>query len=177
MTVAIRPATHSDLSLLHPMIERAYRGDTARMGWTHEADLLSDTRTGRAELEAIVADPSQLLLMAQDVDDTPIGCVNVAKRDASLAYLGMLCIEPLRQAHGLGREMIAAAERYARDTFGCTTIEMTVLEQRSELIAYYQRRGYAQTGERRDFPVPLDPPYFMTVLAKPLSGPLESDHA
>lgn len=177
MPVAIRPVTDDDLLLLHPMIERAYRGDTARMGWTHEADLLSDTRTERAELETIVADPSQVLLMAQGADGAPVGCVNVAKRDASLAYLGMLCIEPLCQARGLGRKMITAAERHARDTFGCTTIEMTVLEQRSELIAYYLRRGYTQTGERRAFPVPLDPPYFMTVLAKPLLPPLESDHA
>lgn len=45
---------------------------------------------------------------------------------------------------------------------------MTVIEQREELIAYYQRRGWRVTGERRPFPVPLDPPYFMTVLAKSL---------
>ncbi|WP_095011338.1 GNAT family N-acetyltransferase [Tsuneonella mangrovi] len=167
MSVTFRPATIDDLSALHPVIERAYRGDTARQGWTHEADLLDDTRTDRAELEAIVSDPEQVLLMAEE-DGVPIGSVNVVRRSAEVAYLGLLCIEPLRQAGGLGRQLIAAAEEYARSTFGCTTMEMTVLEQRTELIEYYLRRGYQRTGERRDFPVPLDPPYFMAVLAKSL---------
>jgi hypothetical protein len=51
----------------------------------------------------------------------------------------------------------------------CAAIEMTVLEQRAELIAYYERRGWRRTGERRPFPVPLDPPYVMEVLAKALT--------
>ena len=167
MSLEFRPARADDLILLHPLIERAYRGDTARQGWTHEADLLSDSRTDRATLEAILRDPAQVLLMALE-NETPVGCVNIADRGDRLAYLGLLCIEPLRQAEGFGRQLIAAGEEHARNVFGCTTIEMTVIEQRRELIAYYQRRGWQITGERRDFPIPLDPPYFMTVLAKPL---------
>ena len=49
--IDIRPATLADLPRLHPVVERAYRGDSARQGWTHEADLLSDTRTDLATLE------------------------------------------------------------------------------------------------------------------------------
>lgn len=167
MPLTIQPATLADLDSLHPVIERAYRGDTARQGWTHEADLLSGERTDRATLEAIMADPAQVLLVAREAE-AAVGCVNVADRGDGLAYLGLLCIEPLRQAGGLGRQLIAAAEAHARDNFGCTRIEMTVIEQRSELIAYYERRGYVRTGERRDFPIALDPPLFMQVLAKPL---------
>ncbi|MEO1968176.1 MAG: GNAT family N-acetyltransferase [Sphingomonadaceae bacterium] len=167
MSLQFRPAAADDLTLLHPLIERAYRGDTARQGWTHEADLLSDARTDRDTLEAIIGDPAQVLLMAHE-DETPVGCVNVADRGNGLAYLGLLCIEPLRQAEGLGRQLITAGEDYARDRFGCSAIEMTVIEQRRELVAYYERRGWQVTGERRDFPILLDPPYYMTVLAKPL---------
>lgn len=167
MTVVIRPATMADLPMLHPVIERAYRGDSARLGWTHEADLLSDTRTDLATLHTIIADPAQVLLVLCE-GATPLGCVNVANRGNRLAYLGMLCIEPARQGLHLGRHLIAAAEGHARTHFGAHTIEMTVIEQRLELIAYYQRRGWRVTGERRPFPIALDPPYFMTVLAKPL---------
>lgn len=163
----IRPATLADLPALHALIECAYRGDSARAGWTHEADLLSDTRTDMVELEAIVADRAQVLLALFE-HDTPLGCVNVADRGGGLAYLGMLCIEPTRQGEHLGRRLMEAAEAHAREAFGCHAIEMTVIEQRRELIAYYQRRGWALTGERRPFPVPLDPPYFMQVLAKTL---------
>lgn len=167
MRVDVRAATPADLPALHSVIERAYRGDTARLGWTHEADLLSDTRTDLATLHAIMADPTQVLLaLFEGVE--PLGCVNVAKREGGVAYLGLLCIEPTRQGEHLGRKLIAAAESHARDAFGCRSIEMTVIEQRGELIAYYERRGWRATGERRAFPVPLDPPFFMTVLAKPL---------
>ena len=169
MTAPIRPATLADLPALHRVIERAYRGDSAKLGWTHEADLLSDTRTDSATLEAIVSDPSQVLLALFE-DGAPLGCVNVANKDAGgkLAYLGLLCIEPTRQGEQLGRALMAAAENHARGVFGCTAIEMTVIDRRRELIAYYVRRGWRVTGEKRDFPVPLDPPFFMEVLVKPL---------
>jgi ribosomal protein S18 acetylase RimI-like enzyme len=168
MVHAIRPATAEDLPTLHRVIERAYRGDSARLGWTHEADLLSDTRTDLAALQAIVADPAQVLLALFE-GTSPLGCVNVADRGQGVAYLGLLCIEPMRQGEQLGRKLMAAAEDCGRERFGCETIEMTVIEQRTELIAYYERRGWQRTGERRHFPVPLDPPYFMTVLAKSLA--------
>lgn len=167
MSLTIRSATPADLSALYPLIERAYRGDAARLGWTHEADLLFDTRTEPGELEDIVADQRQVLLMLEE-DAAPLGCVNVANKGDGLAYLGLLCIEPLRQGEQLGRKLMAAAEDWARDVFRCTTIEMTVIEQRRELMAYYERRGWQQTGERRQFPVLLDPPLFMQVLTKPL---------
>lgn len=166
--LTIRAARTSDLDALQPVIERAYRGDNARLGWTHEADLLSDPRTDLATLEAIVGSPSQVLL-AMFEDDTPLGCVNVADQGAGLAYLGLLCIEPARQGEHLGRQLIAAAETHARDRLACTAIEMTVIDRRVELIAYYVRRGWRVTGEKRDFPIPLDPPFFMEVLVKSLT--------
>ncbi|PVX31072.1 GNAT family N-acetyltransferase [Sphingomonas pokkalii] len=167
MPVTIRPATLADLPGLHAVIERAYRGETARRGWTHEADLIETPRTNLQTLSAIVEDSAQVLLSAWD-GSTAIGCVNVANLGGGTAYLGLLCIDPLRQARGLGRQLIAAAEAHAGNVFGCTHIEMKVIEERRRLIDYYVRRGYAETGERRDFPIPLDPPLFMTVLAKPL---------
>ncbi|MFA6113826.1 MAG: GNAT family N-acetyltransferase [Sphingomonas sp.] len=164
----IRLAVPDDLPRLHPVIERAYRGDTARAGWTHEADLLDGTRTELATLQAALANPAERLLIALD-GDTPIGCVEVTDRGDGLAYLGLLCIEPVLQAAGLGKQLIVAAETLARDIFGASTMEMTVIENRAELIAYYERRGYHRTVERRDFPVLVEPPLYMTVLVKPLA--------
>ncbi len=166
----IRVATRDDLEALHPVIERAYRGDAARVGWTHEADLLDDDRTSMDVLRAVVDDPAQRLLIATS-DDTTIGCVAVTDRGDGLAYLGQLCVEPTLQAGGLGKRLISAAEDVARDIFAAGRIEMTVIDKRVELIAYYERRGYRQTGEQRDFPVPRDPPLYMTVLEKPLVAP------
>jgi GNAT superfamily N-acetyltransferase len=166
--VDVRPAVAAELPAIHAVIERAYRGDSAKLGWTHEADLLFDTRTDLATLEAIVRNPAQVLLTLFE-GGTPLGCVNVADKGDALAYLGLLCIEPVRQGEHLGRRLMAAAEDYAREVFACNVIEMTVIDQRRELIAYYERRGWRRTGERRPFPVALDPPFVMEVLAKSLA--------
>ena len=165
--LSIRPATPADLATLQPLIQRAYRGETSRLGWTHEADLLPDgERIDLAELQAMLADPDERILIAW-IGDRQVGCVRVARLEGGLAYLGLLCVDPLVQAGGYGKSLIAAAEDMAR-TFGADRIEMTVIEQRHELIDFYRRRGYAPTGERRDFPLLVDPPLFLTVLEKPL---------
>lgn len=166
--VTIRPATRADLPAIHPIIERAYRGETARAGWTHEADLIIDSpRTDIATLTAIVDDPDQRLLIA-DTDSGLLGCVQVTSKGDGLAYLGLLCVDPGLQSAGLGKKLVSAAEACARDVFGAEAMEMTVIDKRAELIAFYERRGYVNSGEKRDFPVPLDPPLFMDVLVKPL---------
>ncbi|MFL9842170.1 GNAT family N-acetyltransferase [Sphingomonas sp. ST-64] len=164
--VLIRPAALADLPGLHPVVERAYRGDTARQGWTHEADLLVDPRTDLATLATLIEGDSRLLIALDGA--TILGCVNIASRGARLAYLGLLCVDPDIQARGIGKQLIAAAEAAARDTFAADRIEMTVIDKRTELIAWYERHGYVRTPEIRPFPVPIDPPLTMTVLVKPL---------
>lgn len=152
----IREATADDVPALHVLIERAYRGDSAKAGWTHEADLLGGQRTDPAALLDMLADPDQRLLVVRDGDATT-GCVAVTRKPDRRAYLGLLTVDPALQAAGLGRRLIAAAEDAARDD-GADVMEMTVIANRRELISYYERRGYTLTGERRPFP--LDDPRF-----------------
>jgi ribosomal protein S18 acetylase RimI-like enzyme len=169
MALTIRPATLADLSRLHPVIERTYRGTEALQGWTNETRLnIPGARTDLATLAGLVTDPASRLLIALE-GDAPIGCVNIADKGDGLAYLGLLCVDPVLQAAGLGKRLLAAAEDAARAEFGATAIEMTVIDSRAELIAWYQRRGYRVSGETRDFPVAMDPPLTMTVLVKQLN--------
>jgi predicted N-acetyltransferase YhbS len=170
----IRMATLADVYALRDMIERAYRGDSARKGWTHEADLLEGQRTDVAALTDLINDPAQQILIATDQDHIT-GCVQITSKADGIAYLGLLSVDPEIQANGLGKSLIAAAEALAQQEFGATVMEMTVIGQRAELIAYYERRGYALTGERRPFPMdderfglPVIRDLSFVVLAKPL---------
>jgi ribosomal protein S18 acetylase RimI-like enzyme len=86
-------------------------------------------------------------------------------------------ILPGRQGQGRGGEILAEAERLARDDWDGRTMVMTVLAQRGDLIAWYERRGYRRTGESRPFPygnarlgIPKRPDLSFVVLSKPLSG-------
>ena len=147
----IRPATRLDIPTLHALIESAYRGDSARQGWTHKADLLDGQRTDLASLTEIIDDPDQRILVALDGSDI-LGCVQIARKENGKSYLGLLSVDPRRQATGLGKQLIAAAEHAAVTCFDAHVIEMTVIKQRTELIDYYNRRGYSETGEERPFP-------------------------
>lgn len=167
-SLSITPATAADAPALKDLLEAAYRGDLARQGWNHEADILDDERITREELDALLTDPAVTILTARD-GDRLIGCVAVTRKDDSLGYLGMLCVVPTLQSAGLGRKLLDAAEDLARAE-GIAAMEMTVIAGRDSLIAWYERRGYAFTGERRPFPVLRDPPVTFVVLEKRL-GP------
>ncbi len=64
----------------------------------------------------------------------------------------MLTVRPDLQGAGVGRRLLDEAEQFARRRFAATTIEMTVIDLRTELIDWYRRRGYEPTGETRPFP-------------------------
>lgn len=166
--IAIEVASPSDAAVLKRLLESAYRGDSARRGWNHEADLLDDERVTDDELANLLADPKVTMLVARD-EDAVVGTVAVTRKSADLAYLGMLCVEPGLQSRGLGGRLLDAAEDCARN-LGIAAMEMTVIDSRETLIAWYERRGYIRTGEARPFPVRLEPPVTFAVLEKPLAA-------
>lgn len=142
--------TSADLPTLHALVERAYRGETARAGWSHEADLLTGDRTSVEELQSFL-DAGDHLLLWRDGGSIR-ACVRLVPLSEDLVYLGMLTVDPALQGEGLGKKLLAAAEDYARSDLGATRMEMQVFTRRRELLAYYDRRGYHPTGERRPFP-------------------------
>ena len=162
-----RAATVADIALLHALVERAYRGETARAGWTHEADMIEGPRTDAATLQGLIESADEEVFVAIR-DGRIIGCVQVSDKGDGLAYLGLLAVDPDIQASGLGKAMIAFAEQEAVTRFGARAMEMTVIGRRPELIAYYERRGFVATGEIRPFPIVLTPPLELKVLKKAL---------
>ena len=150
-------ATPDDVEALAAFINRGYRGDTARRGWTHEADILGGQRTDAATLAASIADPDAgtLLILRASGSDAILACVATqlvsASEGSPKCHLSMLTVRPEAQGRGLGRRLIGAVESRAR-VAGCVAVEMTVIHVRTELIAYYGRRGYRPTGRTEPFP-------------------------
>jgi GNAT superfamily N-acetyltransferase len=175
MTVplTIRVADAPDVDPLLALVHSAYRGPSGREGWTSEADLIDGPRTTRALLAADIADPSITILVAGDL----LGCAAVThEAGAPTASFGMFAVRPGRQRGGVGTTLLRAAEDHARAR-GATTMEMCVIDRRHELIAWYERRGYARTGETRPFPYgaegvgqPRGDDFRFAVLTKNLRG-------
>lgn len=169
--LAFALASEADAPAVAALVNSAYRGESSRRGWTTEADLLGGQRTDAAGIVALVASPRHALLLATQAGEL-VGCVLLERREQG-ACLGMLTVRPERQATGAGRRLLAAAEAHASAAFGAAWVEMTVIAQRTELVAWYERRGYALTGERRPFPygderfgVPQRPDLVFLVLRK-----------
>lgn len=170
-----RPAVARDVLRVVELIESAYRGDASRVGWTTEADMLGGRRTGAEDIEAILVRPQSQMLLAER-DGELIACAHVAVEDGS-GYFGMFSVQPRRQGEGLGKRVLAEAERIASAHWHCPTMRMTVIDIREELIAFYERRGYSRTGIKKLFPygderfgLPKRDDLRFEVLEKALSG-------
>jgi GNAT superfamily N-acetyltransferase len=80
-----------------------------------------------------------------------IGLGYFIKKDNEYVYFGMLTVRPTLQNKGAGKLLLSRLEDLARE-WGYQKIRMTVISQREELIAFYQRRGFNFTGETEPFP-------------------------
>jgi ribosomal protein S18 acetylase RimI-like enzyme len=145
----ITQATIADAAELSALINSAYRGETSKKGWTTEADLLEGTRTSEEELISIIASSNHYLLKFIR-DEKIIGSVLlIAKKE--VLYLGMLTVSPELQNSGIGKQLLQAAEQLAQQ-LELSRIQMTVIGIRKELLAWYIRNGYEDTGVREPFP-------------------------
>src|SRR5947209_2509508 len=143
-------ATVTDISPLLFLVNSSYRGDAAKKGWTHEADLIKgDLRIDETALLKLFDNPNAVILKAINDNDTICGCVYLEKKMNNL-YLGMLSVLPELQAAGIGKKLLKAADDYSRK-MNCDCIEMTVISDRIELIDWYKRHGYYETGKRKPF--------------------------
>ena len=148
--LTFRDAVDADVDALVALIESAYRGDSSRTGWTTEADILEGQRTDAEGVLAVIKSPDSRLLTVER-DGIVIACCQLEHRGA-YAYFGMFAVSPGLQGAGLGKVIIAEAERAARGTWGVREMHMTVISVREDLIAWYERRGYRRTGEMTPFP-------------------------
>ncbi|MCC5885180.1 MAG: GNAT family N-acetyltransferase [Gammaproteobacteria bacterium] len=148
-----RLASTRDVPAIVALVNSVYRGDSSRLGWTTEADLLDGQRTDAAEVAELLAAPDSDFLLAED-DSGLLGCAHL-KRDGERAWFGMFSIRPGRQGQGLGQAFLTEAEARARQLWSVGAMRMSVISLRRELIAYYERRGYRRTGET--LPFPTDP--------------------
>ena len=172
--IHFRAAEAADIPAVVALVESAYRGEVSRAGWTTEADLLDGQRTDSFEVGGLIARTGSRVLLAErpsagsgqvpstgpgQVSSTRPGlaggllaCCHIERETAARCYFGMFAVNPGEQGRGLGRAMLAEAERIACMEWSCAVMVMTVIDVRAELIAWYGRRGYHRTGEYKAFP-------------------------
>ena len=151
----ITKATTNDIPELNILVNSAYRGESSKKGWTTEEHLLGGIRTDEEGLLQTFEN-EQITILKYTENDKIIGTVSLEKQGEKL-YLGMLTVSPDLQGGGVGKQLLKAAEVFAREE-KIPKIVMTVISVRAELIAWYERHGYIRTGETKPFP--MDDPNF-----------------
>jgi ribosomal protein S18 acetylase RimI-like enzyme len=146
----ISQASMDDIPALVKLLNEAYRGDASRQGWTTEADMVAgDLRTDETNMNELMQLPGAIFLKYFNDKNEIEGCVYLHKRQGKL-YLGMFCVSPALQTKGIGKQIMAAAEAYAKEQ-ECPAVFMRVISIRNELISWYERQGYYKTGEVQPF--------------------------
>jgi GNAT superfamily N-acetyltransferase len=155
--VQIRIAEASDVRQIMAVINSAFR--------VAEEFFCFEDRITLEEVERLFTTGTFLVAAS---DRVLVGCVYVELKDNDRAYLGLLSVDPSQQQGGLGSLLMTAAEKYCRE-LGRRFMDIWIVNLRTELTPFYQRRGYVETGTH---PFPTDvqtkqPCHFIT-MAKPL---------
>jgi ribosomal protein S18 acetylase RimI-like enzyme len=146
----ITKANENDIPGLVKLLNSAYRGDESKKGWTTEADMISgELRTDEANMKELMGKSTAVFLKYTNEQNEIEGCVYLDQQDGKI-YLGMLSVVPELQTKGIGKQLMTASEKYAKEQ-DCAAIFMRVISIRSELIAWYERRGYYKTGKTETF--------------------------
>ena len=146
----IKLATAADVPFMVDLLNRAYRGNDSKQGWTTEAHLIAgNVRTDEKSVEEAIEEDGSNVLKFLNASSEIIGCVNLRKHGEKI-YLGMFAVSPHLQGGGVGKKLLAAAEEFALQE-NCPVIYMTVISVRTELIDWYKRHGYVDTGKKKSF--------------------------
>ncbi|KAJ5887919.1 acyl-CoA N-acyltransferase [Penicillium taxi] len=147
-----RIATLDDAEKIQQLVQEAFRAEDSRQDWTGNVELARAFTVKVEDIITTMAKPNNEFLLATEENNTPICCVGASERENSHARLFMLAVDDRYQRQGLGRQVITYAEGYCQRTWNSEVIELDALSTRPQLIRWYMRCGYQQTGETKPFP-------------------------
>jgi GNAT superfamily N-acetyltransferase len=139
-TLTTRPATVLDVPRIVSLLNTAFA-----MEW----DFINKDRTSAPEIERYMTVGTFFVVDAEAGGLT--SCMYL-EQQANRLYLGMLAVSPGQQGRGVGRQMMAAAERHAA-ALGCGAIDIRIVNRRTELPPFYRALGFIDNGTE-----PLDDP-------------------
>ena len=130
--ISIRVASHADVQALTGLINAAF---------VVERVVFDGDRVDGNEICSYMQKGT--FLVAEENSDL-VGCVYLELRE-DRGYLGLLSVDPPRQGSGLGRQLVIAAEDFACKA-GAHRMDLRVISARAELLPFYRKVGYEETG-------------------------------
>lgn len=128
-----RDADDSDVDAIVELVNLAYRV---------EDFFIDGNRTHAGEVRHHLGEGT--FVLAEAPGEVFAGSIFTRTEDAE-GYFGMLSVHPDWQHQGLGRALIAEAERRALEA-RCTSMRLVVVNLRDDIIPWYRRLGYVERG-------------------------------
>ncbi len=159
-------AADDSIDALTALLHRAY-APLGAMGLNYTAvdQTVDVTRSRLAGGMALVAEWGGALVGTVVVKPTAPGSDCAWYRRAGVASVQQFAVDPARQGGGIGRTLLAEAERLARDS-GHAELALDTAEPATHLVRLYTGLGYRHVGHVQ-WPGKA---YRSVVLSKPLAG-------
>lgn len=144
-------ANTTDALQICELLNLAYRGAD---GWTTESALVEGNRCSESDIISDIESPSNYLLVYK-TSNIIQACISVQESE-DRAYIGSFAVRPKLQNSGIGKTVLNLAEQFAVTNFQPRQFIMVVLSSRTELIEFYERRGYQRNGIIKEYPIHLN---------------------
>ncbi|CEG75494.1 hypothetical protein RMATCC62417_10526 [Rhizopus microsporus] len=158
--IIVRKATLEDLEYkasAYLTVNDAYR---SKGGWTTEEDIVSGPRCTEEDIEKFIREngnPNTLLFAIKQTNEgsSVVGTVQIqpCEDHENEAEIGLFSVSPFEQSRGIGGKLMQAAMNEMKE-LGFTHAVLHVLENRPDILAWYRKLGFVETGERLPFQWP-----------------------
>ncbi|KAG1148666.1 hypothetical protein G6F37_003209 [Rhizopus arrhizus] len=148
--IIVRKATLDDIKYAKEasaVVNQAYR---SKGGWTTEEDFVAGERCTEEQMQSFIRESGNphTLLFAVEHPHKIVGTVQIqtSPEHPSMAEVALFSVSPYEQSRGIGSQLIRAALTEMKE-MGMTHAMLHVLEIRQELLKWYKKLGFEETGE------------------------------
>ncbi|KAI9243599.1 acyl-CoA N-acyltransferase [Sporodiniella umbellata] len=152
--IVVRKVSLEDLKFAKDaalVVNQAYR---SKGGWTTEEDYVDGLRCSDEDMEGFIrkSGSPNTLLFAMEQDESVVGTVQlqISEEHPLEAEVGLFSVSPFKQSKGIGAKLLNAALKEMKAQ-NMTHAKMHVLENRPEILVWYKKMGFVETGERIPF--------------------------
>jgi ribosomal protein S18 acetylase RimI-like enzyme len=131
-----RRATSADIPEIVRVANAAFRV---------EDFFIDGDRTNADDVAVQMARPHACFLVLDGESPTELAASVFVEIRGGRGYFAMLAVDPALQRNGLGRRLVEAVEQYCRAA-GCDALDISVVNLRVELPAFYRRLGFSATS-------------------------------
>jgi ribosomal protein S18 acetylase RimI-like enzyme len=150
--ISIRRITTSDATLLREVRLRALSDTPMAFGSTHSRELAFPQDEWQSRATRLSQSPDRCSFFAFDTDQC-CGIIGGFRRDGdpTTAIIVSMWVAPESRRRGIGEKLIDAVAQWALQN-GMTDLFLDVVETNTPAIAFYQKCGFAFTGETDWYP-------------------------